>query len=383
MYISSKKILFLITEDWFFCSHFLQRALSAKQNGFKIIVCSNQNKHRDFIENNGLIFKKVGFNRKSMNPLYELKILIEIYFIYRFFKPEIVHHIAAKPIIYGSICARLNNIKSVINAPTGLGYVFSSNSIKALILRPIVTYLYKLSLNSHKGKGHRNKVIFENYDDFEFFLKMKAICRQDSCVIRGAGVEINHDLIKQKIVNKKPVVTFLARMLKDKGIFEFISAVKKLKMKNIEATFLLAGDVDPKNPSSINISYLKRWDKEKIITWLGWVEDVKELLRKTDILCLPSYREGLPKALLEGAAMGIPIVTTNAVGCRDVVQNGLNGFLVPIKDDEKLSEALEKLILNKQLRKKMGDAGLKVIKDNFESSIIISQTLKIYEEMES
>ena len=383
MNISSKKILFLITEDWFFCSHFLQRALSAKQNGFKIIVCSNQNKHKDFIENNGLIFKKVGFNRKSMNPLNELKILIEIYFIYRYLKPEIVHHIAAKPIIYGSICARLNNIKSVINAPTGLGYVFSSNSIKALILRPIVKFLYKLMLNSHKGKDLRNKVIFENYDDLEFFLKMKAICRKDSCVIRGAGIEINNDLIKQKIVNKKPVVTFLARMLKDKGIFEFISAVKKLKMKNIEANFLLAGDIDPQNPSSINISYLKKWNKEKTITWLGWVEDVKELLRKTDILCLPSYREGLPKALLEGAAMGIPIVTTNAVGCRDVVQNGLNGFLVPIKDDEKLSEALEKLIINKQLRKKMGDASLKVIKDKFESSIIISQTLKIYEEMES
>ena len=377
-----KNILYLITEDWFFHSHFLERALAAKKEGFQITVCTNQNKHKELIESYGFNFIKVKFNRRSMNPFYELKILKDIYFIYKKLNPDIVHHIAAKPIIYGSIAAKFNDIKSVINAPTGLGYVFSSNSVKAIMLRPILKYFYKLMLNSHKGINLKNKVIFENYDDLKYFYNLKAINKKDSCVIRGAGIKIKKRLLSKKIKNKKPVITLLARMLKDKGIYEFIEAVKKLKEKNIRASFLLAGDIDPKNPSSINIKHLRKWDRDNIVNWLGWVDNVDELLLKTDILCLPSYREGLPKALLEGAALGIPIVTTNAVGCRDVVKDGINGYLVPIKDSDKLAVALEKLIKNKEKREKMGKESLKIVKENFASSIIIDKTIKIYKEME-
>lgn len=379
----SKKLLYLITEDWFFYSHFLERALAAKKKGYEILVCGNENKHKEIIESYGFTFKKVKFNRRSMNPFYELKIFIDIYFIYKNLKPDLVHHIAAKPIIYGSIAAKFNDIKSVINAPTGLGYVFSSNSIKAIILRPIVKILYKLMLNSHKGINFKNKVIFENNDDLKYFLKLNAINKRDSCVIRGAGVKVKKRLSNKKIKRKKPVITLLARMLKDKGIYEFIAAVKKLKEKNIKATFILAGDVDIKNPSSININHLRKWNQANIVNWLGWVDNVDKLLQKTDILCLPSYREGLPKALLEGAALGLPIVTTNAVGCRDVVKHGINGYLVPIKDSENLSKALEKLIKNKEIREKMGKESLRIVKENFESSIIIDQTLKIYKDMAS
>ncbi len=380
--MEKKKILFLITEDWFFNSHFLDRALAAKKKGYRILICCNLNKHKLLLDKKGFESFHIGFDRKNINFLFEIKVILKIFFIYKKIRPDIVHHVAAKPIIYGSLAARLNNIKSVINAPVGLGYVFSSSSIKAKLLKPLVKLLYKIFLNRHKGMDKKNKVVFENYDDLNYFSSIGALDPKDACVIRGAGVKIKYKLINQKVQNKIPVITFLARMLKDKGVYEFVEAVNKLKNNNIEGRFLLAGDVDPLNPSSVEINDLKNWHNEGNVEWLGWVNNVDQLLKKTDIVCLPSYREGLPKALLEGAAHGLPIVTTDAVGCKDVVLDGINGFLVPIKNSEKLYEALKKLIQNKKLRIKMGKESLKIVSDKFESSKIILQTLNLYKEME-
>tara|TARA_Y100001968_G_C19453940_1_gene770816 strand:- start:12648 stop:14960 length:2313 start_codon:yes stop_codon:yes gene_type:complete len=379
----SKRLLYLITEDWFFCSHFLERALASKKKGFEILVCSNENKHKKIIENYGLKFIKVKFNRRGMNPFYELKILINIYSIYKSFQPDIVHHISAKPIIYGSIAARLTNIKSLINAPTGLGYVFSSNSLKAFLLRPIVKTLYKLLLNSHNGKYSNTKVIFENDDDLEYFINLGALRKKDSVIIRGAGINVTSKLTRYKKDSSIPIITLVARMLKDKGVNEFINAAKEIKNKNIESKFLLVGDIDPYNPSSLKSEYIKKQHKEKFIYWLGWVDNVEKILKETDILCLPSYREGLPKALIEGAALGLPIVTTNTVGCKDVVKDGLNGILVPIRDSKKLSEAILKLIKDKELRERMGIESHKIALNKFSSKIIIPQTLEIYNELYS
>ena len=170
-------------------------------------------------------------------------------------------------------------------------------------------------------------------------------------------------------------------MLKDKGINEFVAAARKLKSQEIECRFLLVGDVDPLNPSSLDKKTLEKWNSEKIIDWLGWINNVDSILQETDILCLPSYREGLPKALIEGAAMGLPIVTTDTVGCRDVVEDGVNGFLVPVKNIEELSQKIYKLIMNKKLREKMGKESFKIASKKFSSKIINAQTLEVYEEL--
>ena len=170
-------------------------------------------------------------------------------------------------------------------------------------------------------------------------------------------------------------------MLEDKGIYEFVEAAKILKDKKIKVRFLLIGDIDTKNPTSLKQSTLKSWNDQQIIEWLGWVKDVKKILLETDILCLPSYREGLPKSLLEGASLALPLVTTNTVGCREVVKDGVNGYLVPIKDSHSLSLAIEKLIKDKDLRLKMGDKSLKIAISEFSSEIINSQTIKIYNEL--
>ena len=378
-----KKLLFNITEDWFFCSHFLERALAAKEDGFSISVVCKDNNQKKIIENNGISFYNIPYNRKSINPIYEFYILLRIIYLYNKIKPDIVHHVAAKPIIYGSIAAKLTKIKSVLNAPVGMGYVFSSDTFKARILRPFLKYFFKKFINSHNGINMRNKVIFENFDDLNYFVDMGAVKTNFACVIRGAGVKVNYRFSKNKNKNKRviPTVSLVARMLKDKGVREFVAAARKLNTEKINARFLLVGDIDHSNPSSLDKSTLYRWNAEKIIEWKGWVKDIESILKETDILCLPSYREGLPKALIEGAAYGLPIVTTDTVGCRDVVKDGVNGFLVPIKNIDQLAIKLYKLIIDKSLRSKMGKESHKIALSKFESSIIISQTLKVYDEL--
>ena len=375
-----KKLLFNLTEDWFFCSHFLNRALTAKKNGFSVYVCSKENNHKSIIESYGIKFIPLPYNRKNINPFYELYVLVRIIFLYKNIKPDITHNIAAKPIIYGSIASKICNIKSVINAPVGMGFIFTSESLKAKILRPILKLLMKSFLNTHHGKSRKTKVIFENNDDLKYFINLGALSKDESCVIRGAGVKVKKSKIKRKS-SSFITVTLVARMIKDKGIYEFVSAAKKLKKKHFKVKFLLAGDIDSLNPSSLKKQTLNNWHKEGIITWLGWVDNVDMVLDKTDILCLPSYREGLPKALIEGAAKGLPIVTTNTVGCKDVVENGVNGFLVPVKNVKELSSKISKLIKSKVLREKMGKESLRIASSKFCEKIINSQTLDIYNEL--
>tara|TARA_Y100000589_G_scaffold140564_1_gene134280 strand:- start:3719 stop:4867 length:1149 start_codon:yes stop_codon:yes gene_type:complete len=378
-----KKLLYLITEDWFFCSHFLERALAAKKLGFEIIVCSRKNKDKKNIEDFGFRFQEISFNRKSINPFYEFLILIKIINIYKRLSPDIVHHIAFKPIIYGSIAARINNIKSVVNAPVGMGFIFTSDSIKALLIKPLIKFLLKNLLSFDGSKNKKNKVIFENNDDLDYFVKIGAVRNNDTCLIRGAGVNIYKDFVVHKKKNKVPIIALVGRMLKDKGIYEYVDAAKILKENNIKAEFLLIGGVDHFYSSSIDLKVLENWNDQEIVNWLGFVNNVDEILKNIDILCLPSYREGLPKALIEGAAQGLPIVTTNTVGCKDVVEDGKNGFLVPIKNSTALARAISILVKDEDLRFKMGCESFKIASKKFASSIIIEQTLEIYNELNS
>ncbi len=379
--IYKKKILLNISEDWFFLSHFLSRALCAKKAGFEIIVCCNETTKRKIIEDNGIKFIRLPYKRANINPIYELYILLRFIFILKKIKPDIVHNIALKSIIHGSIASKFMNIKAVINAPVGMGYVFISNDLKARILRPFLKFLLINLLDSHKGENKKNKVIFENNDDLDYFINLKAINSKSACVISGAGVAVGKSMYKEKKINKVPAVALIARMLKDKGIYEFIEAYKLLKARKIKCRFILVGDVDPINPSSIEKSFLQSCHRDKKIEWLGWRDDIDKILLGIDILCLPSYREGLPKSLVEGAAAGLPLVTTDTVGCREVVIDGLNGFLVPIKNSKKLADAIEKLILDSFLRKSMGEESLKLAKSKFSNSIVNSLTMKVYNEI--
>lgn len=376
-----KKIIINLTEDWFFVSHFLGRAIDAKKAGYDVYISCNEKKERKYIENKGITFFSLPLDRRGLNPIYELNTFLRYFCIFNKVKPDVVHNVGHKPIVYGSIVAKILKIKSVINAPIGMGYVFTSSTLKAKFLKRILLFLFKLTLNKHHGRNQKNRVIFENSDDMNFFINSKIVNSNEAILIRGAGIEIDEELIKRKKENEIPTVALVARMLEDKGIYEFVEAAKILKNKKIRSRFLLIGDTDKKNPTSIKQSTLEEWNDEKIIEWLGWVKDVKNLLLETDVLCLPSYREGLPKSLLEGAAIGLPLVTTNTVGCREVVLNGINGYLVPIKEYRKLSSVIQKLIVDKELRVRMGKESLKIAKTKFSSEIINAQTISIYDEL--
>ena len=376
-----KKIIINLTEDWFFVSHFLGRALDAKKAGYDVYISCKEKKSRKYIEGKGIKFFSLPLDRRGINPIYEFYILLKYFYVFNKVKPDIVHNVGPKPIIYGSIIAKLLKIKSVINAPIGMGFVFTSSSIKAKLLKRVLLFLFGITLNQHHGKNKKNRVIFENSDDMNYFIKAKIVRFNEAILIRGAGIEIDEKLIKKQKENKIIKVALVARMLKDKGIYEFVEAAKILKSKKIKCRFLLIGDIDKKNPTSLKKSILEEWNDQKIIEWLGWVENVKDILLETDILCLPSYREGLPKSLLEGAAIGLPLVTCNTVGCREVVLDGINGYLVPIKESKKLALAILKLIENRELRVSMGKESLRIAKSKFSSEIINYQTISIYDEL--
>ena len=370
--LKSKKLLFFLTEDWFFCSHFLDRALGAVKAGCHVTIVSKKSEASQRIKDAGLNFIELDISRKGVNLLKEFQIFLKVVEIYRLVKPDIVHQISPKPIFYGTIASKISKVGLIVNAPVGMGYVFSSNDLKARVLRPFVKLAYKFLVNTKNSK-----VIFENYDDLGTFIKWNAVRPNDAVVIRGAGV--NQSFFQQaKRINPYPVISFVARMLRDKGIFELLQAARELNSRGIRAEFLLIGTPDENNPTSITETELRKWSGKYGIKWMGWHTDIQNILRKTDIMCLPSYREGLPKALIEAAASSLPIVTTDTVGCREVVKDKFNGFLVPVKNVPELANALEKLIVDKDLRLKMGRRSRKLAEESFSSELVVKQTITVY-----
>lgn len=368
----SNKIIYFLTEDWFFCSHFLDRAVAAKSYGYEVLVIAKAGESINQIRNAGIRFEEIDIKRSSINLISELKVFWNIFLFYRKERPCIVHHVSAKPIFYGTLAALLCNTKSIVNAPIGLGYVFSSNSFLAIFLRPFVLFAYFLLLNPKNSR-----VIFENSDDLKYFIKKRIVRSSEALLIRGAGVNVKTfmPVIKNNAI---PVVALASRMLKDKGVYEFIEAVRLLKKNKVLANFVLIGAPDLDNPTSISEDELITWKSLKLVEWLGWRQDIHRLFMEVDILCLPSYREGLPKVLIEGCASGLPIVTTDTVGCREIVKNGENGFLVPVKDVNSLSKALEILISNQEMRAKMGKMSREIALADFSNERIISETLDVY-----
>ncbi len=373
----TKKILYFISEDWFFCSHFIERAIAASDAGYEVVVVTREKVHGQVIRNAGLKLVPIDFERRSINPLRELWLLRSLYLIYAQERPDIIHHIAAKPIFYGTVVARLLGIAAVVNAPVGMGYAFSSSDAKARLLRPLVTMAYRLLLNP---KGSR--VIFENAYDLHTFVNSGVARQKDTVLIRGAGINLNVFQPHPEPVGV-PVVMLIARMLHDKGVLEFLGAAKKLHASGIAARFVLVGDPDPGNPASIPAETLQSWNGKSGVEWWGWKADIAAALRQAHIACLPSYREGLPKSLLEAAACGLPIVTTDTIGCRDVVEDGRNGFLVPVKEVTSLAAALHRLIVNPGLRRTMGQKGRVRAETEFSSERVIGETLAVYAQLKS
>jgi glycosyltransferase involved in cell wall biosynthesis len=319
----------------------------------------------------------IPMTRKGINPWAELRAIVAYYQQYRKNTPDLVHHFTIKPVIYGTLAARLAGVPKIVNSITGLGFVFTSNSLKAKLLGILVKNLYHFCFSSQKVR-----VIFQNTDDRDFFIQHQILQKNRCFLVEGSGVDVHKFMPSphRNTLNPSAPKIFLAsRLLIEKGVFEFMEALKILKHKGLDFEAVIAGDIDPGNPGSISESQLMEWKKLGIATFLGFQKDMISILKSIDIACLPSYREGLPMALLEAMAAGKPIVTTDAPGCRATVQNSTNGFLVPIKDAPALAAALEKLILDPVLREAQGVASRKLSVELFSTEKITTEIIKIYE----
>lgn len=367
------KLLYFVTEDWFFCSHFLDRAVAAQQAGFQVSVLTRVNKHGQAILDNGINLIPLEFERSKINPLREISLIKGLVSLYRRERPHIVHHVALKPILYGSLAAKIAGILAIVNAPVGMGYVFSSKQLKARLLKPLVLLAYRLLLNPFNSVA-----VFENPDDLTYFEKLGIV--KYSRLIRGAGVN-TLQFGSSNEPNEVPVILLAARMLWDKGVGEFVEAAKILQQQSISARFVLVGAPDKENPESINQSQLLEWQDAGIIEWWGQHEDMPQIFAQAHIVCLPSYREGLPKVLIEAAACGRPIVATDVPGCREIVRHNENGLLVPAKDPQALAVALNRLLNNAELRESMGKRGRAMVEAEFSTEYVVEQTLQLYKEL--
>lgn len=371
------KLLYLITEDWFFCSHFIERAVSARNAGYDVVVATRVKSHGAIILAAGLRLIPINFERRGLSPLNELRTFLAILHVFRDERPDLIHQIAYKPILYGSLAAQLTGVKAIINAPVGMGYIFSSEDTRARFLRPFIHFGLRLLLNP---RGSR--VVFENPDDLASLVNNRTVRPEAAVLIRGAGVDIDKFIPVPEPCGA-PVVVLISRMLRDKGVVEFVDAARHLRSEGCKAQFWLVGCPDHGNPASIEEKQLIAWHEEGLVRYFGHRTDIEDLMALSHIVCLPSYREGLPKVLLEALASGRPVVTTNVTGCKEVVTDGLNGFLVPARDVASLVIALRQLINDSELRKRFGCAGRERAESEFSSRSIVSLTLALYREMAS
>lgn len=368
-------LLFFVTEDWYFVSHRIELAKEAIKQGYEVSLITRINNHKEIIEAVGINIIPIDIDRSELNIFNDLKLIFNLIKIYRDIRPDIIHHVAVKPVIYGSFAAVLIRHKNVVNALGGLGFVFSSNNLKAKILRPFIRNAFKFLL------GRKcSKLIVQNKDDLQFFSEKFSLKYSNIIMIKGAGVDNTFFRVLPE-PEGKIVVTLLARMLVDKGVYEFVSAAKICKEKGLDITFNLIGDPDPLNPASISENVLNAWTNDGYVNWKGFENDISSVWAKSHISVLPSYREGLPKSLLESAACGRAIVTTDVPGCREVVTNGINGLLVPAKDPLALAESIETLALDSELRKRMALNGRRLIDKELSSYKIHKQTLRLYKDM--
>jgi len=370
------KIIYFITEDWYFWTHRRPIARAYMDAGNDVIVVTRVNKHQDRIESEGFRVLPIQLKRKGKNIFKELRSLLEIVQIYRRERPDIVHHVAVKPVIYGSIAAMVTRVPFTVNALAGLGYIFVNQGLKASFIKRIFLLIYKIIFYSKSTIG-----LFQNPEDQDLFISSGIVNKKRTELIKGSGVDMS--LFKITPEHSDVITVLLAgRMLWDKGVGDLVDAAKILHSKGVKCRIVLVGKPDIENPKSIPECILQRWNDEGIVEWWGYQENMAGIFSSSHIVSLPTtYGEGVPKFLIEAAACGRPIVATDVPGCREIVHDGQNGLLVPPHDAKSLADALEKLIKDTDLRKIMGARGRALAEEEFSEEIVVSKTMRLYSKL--
>lgn len=375
-----EKILLVANTGWYLYNFRLPLARRLRQEGMEVVLVSPYDTYVERLLAEGFEYRPLRrLSRRGMNPFLEAIALLELVKLYLREKPRAVHHFTIKCVLYGTMAAKLTGVKSAVNAVTGLGHIFIGGGMATRFLRPVVRWLYRRILNARRGH-----VVFQNPDDLETFTANNLVSPEKTVIIRSSGVCTKKFRPRpgepDTPADRIPTVLFVGRLLEQKGVYEYLEAARIVKQGR-DVCFQVAGGLDFGNPSSVTEKELEDWRKEGAVDLLGHVDRVDEVIALSDVVVLPSYREGTPRVLLEAAAMGKPLVATDVPGCREVVRDGFNGLLVPLRDAHALAGAIVKILDSPGLARSMGERGRRLVEQEFSVDKVVDDTLGVYSEM--
>lgn len=373
----TRRLLYVVNDTPYFVLHWLERAVAARAHGYDVHVAGSGGEGVEHVTGVGLPHHAVPFVRGGVAPVTELVTAARLRALYRDLRPDIIHHITIKPVIYGGLISRGGRVPAAVFTVPGLGYVFSQDGVVAAARRGVVKLAYRAAL-AHP----RSRVIFENPDDLADFERWRLVRRGQGMVIKGAGVDLDRFHPPAHEDDAAPMVVMASRLLWDKGVGVFVDAARIVRQRRPDARMVLAGDNDPASPASIASDQLRRWADEGIVEWWGRRTDMPHVLAQASVVALPSfYREGIPRVLIEAAACGRAIVTTDTAGCREIVRHGENGLLVAPRDPVAVAEAILALLGDAGLRRRMGAAGRARAEAEYGAPHVIAQTMAVYDEL--
>ena len=372
------KFILVATYDWYMYNFKLPIARRLKKEGHQVVLVTPKGPYVETMIGEGYEWREWALDRHSMNPFKELRSLLHLLLIYSRERPDVVHHFTAKGILYGSLAAALTGVHAIVNAVTGgasaLGNVISKTNIVYKGVQWMLKRIFRFVLSG-------TEVIFQNPDDLDSFVDQGLVKRHRSHLIKGSGVDLD-SFRPVPESNGTPKIMLAGRLLWNKGVGEFAEASRRINGGGTRARFILVGDTDESNPMSVSEEQIAKWEREGIVEWWGFQEDMPAVFAEMHVVCSPTfYREGVPKVLIEAAACERSIVTTDVPGCREIVHDGENGFLVPSKDTDALVAALEKLLENKERRKEMGRLGRQIVRDEFSVEQVVSETMSVYDRL--
>ncbi len=374
--MSNRKIVLFANTDWYLYNFRISLARKLRERGEDLLLLSPPGEYCDRLVGMGFRWLPLDMDRRSLNPLREARLLRSLVSLFRTEKPDIVHGLTIKCAVYGSLAARMAGVAGRVNAVNGLGYVFTNGDLRARLLRPVVRSLMRLAF---AGAGAR--LVVQNPDDRAALERAHLVAEHTIRLIPGSGVDLQRFRPADHAqASGAPFRVLLpARLLWDKGVGEFVGAASLLRGRNIR--FMIAGDADPGNPAAVPPQVAAKWRDSGIVELLGHVADMPALFREVDAVVLPSYREGLPRALIEAGATGLPLVTTDVPGCREVVRDGVDGLITPVRNAEALAKAISRLQDDEALAKRLGATARAKAVAQFDERIIVARTLEVYDEL--
>lgn len=370
-----KKIIYLVNIDSFFVSHRIKIAEKLKKNGYEVHVATEFTNYKNLLNKKGFITHEIDFKRNSLNIFLALIPMFQIFFLLFKVKPDILHLISLKPTIIGGLISFVSPVKKIVISITGLGSMFLNKNIFEKIRKNIFNFLLKIVF-----LHNQLIVILQNENDKKYLSIKTNLKKEKIKIIRGSGVDLKKFKFS-KLPKNLFSISMISRVIADKGVYEYISAVKNLKKNNFKANFYLVGNIDFSNPSAVKKADINLWKKKKIIKYISHKQNIISILKKSSIIVLPSYREGFPKILMEAAAVGRPSITTNVPGCRDAVINNKTGILVPPKNAIRLAKAIKDLSLDKKKLNKISKAARAHAVKKFNIIDIVNKHILIYQSL--